>query len=274
MTSLWERIQDWVILAVMLIASLAVMFTRNEPLTRSVRALSLEATSRVESQFAWVGTYFRALKENSRMREDNIQLSSEVARSREARAENARLRRMLSLRDTSDLELVAARIVAKDVGQERNLFTINAGIKDSVDVGMAVIDERGILGKVVLVSTHYARIMPYLNTDFRVPAKIRPLEAEGLIRWEGSDPTLLVMEHVPRTEQVLRGQLVVTSGYSGVFPEGLSVGYVDSVAVRPGRNEYRIFVQPSSPLRSAENVFVVLSLPDPEMVALNEEEIR
>ena len=274
MTSLWERLQDWVILFTLLLVSLVVMFTQNQPLVRSVRALSLEATSQVERYFAWAGTYFRALQENDRLREANIALASEVARSREARTENARLKRMLALRDTAALRLVAAHIVSKDLSHQRNLFTIDRGLRDSVDVGMAVIDERGILGKVVLVSTHYARVMPYLNTDFALSVKIQPLGAGGIVRWEGSRTDRLLLENVPRTEPVLRGQLAVTSTYSSTFPPGLPVGYVDSLAVRPGRNEYRIFLRPSSPLGSAENVFVVLDRPDPEVATLEEEDIR
>ncbi len=278
MTTLWDRIQDWVILVLLLATSLSVMLTQNRPMMRSVRAGALDVTARVESAMAWMGTYFRALDENDRLRQEAIALSSEVARSREARLENARLRRMLALRDTFSYpvqsarivskDLVPARVVDRDITQQRNLLTISVGRADSVHVGMAVIDERGILGKIVLVSDHYARVMPYLNTDFSVPGRIQPIGAEGIVQWEGERSDRLLLEHVSKTEPVLRGQLVVTSGYSGVFPPGLPIGFIDSIAARPGRSEHRLFLRPSSPLSHAEHVFVVLRRPDPEQQAL------
>lgn len=274
MTSIWERIQDWVLLFALLIVSVGVMLAQNEPLVRALRATSLETTARIENALAWMGNYFRALEENSRLRAENIELASEVARSREARIENLRLERMLGLKDTSDYRLKAARIVSKDITRQRNLFTINVGAQDSVEVGMPVVNERGILGKVVLVSQNYSRVMPYLNTDFRVPARIQPLQAEGIVRWEGERSDRLLMEHVVKSEPVLRGHLVVTSGSSGVFPSGLSVGYVDSVATLPGRNEHRILLQPTAPLDNAQYAFVIMHTPDGELVSLNQEDIR
>lgn len=271
---LWERIRDWIILGVLLVAAVVVMVAQNDPMLRGLRAFSLETTSWMEARFAWLGSYFRALDENDLLRAENISLSSTVARSREAQLENERLRRLLGFRDTTRLRLRAARIVAKDITRQQNLLTINVGRRDSVEVDMAVVDDRGVIGKVVLVSDHYARVMPYMNTDFRAPAKVLPLQAEGILRWDPDDAAHVLLEHISRTEPVLRGQLVVTSGFSGTFPPGYPVGYVDSVATRPGRPELVVYVSPASPLDRAEYVFVVLEHPVPERMQLEQQPVR
>jgi len=275
MTSrLWEQVRDWVLLAVLLSLSLYVMFTQNDPLVRAVRAEAMSVTARVEGTFAWAGRYFRALEENSELRQQNIELSSEVVRSREARIQNAHLRRMLNLRDSLGYSLRAARVIAKDITRQHNLLTLDVGSADSVDVGMPVVNEDGIIGKVVLLSTRYARVMPYLNTDFRVPAKVLPIEAEGIVRWEGREPDRLLMEHVIKTEPVQPGQLVVTSGHSGIFPPGRAIGRIDSVARQPGRNELQMYLSPAAPMNEVEHAFVILRRPPPEQVALESEAIR
>jgi len=275
MTSrLWEQVRDWVLLTVLLSLSLYVMFTQNDPLVRAVRAEAMSMTARVEGTFAWAGRYFRALEENSELRQQNIELSSEVVRSREARIQNAHLRRMLNLRDSLGYSLRAARVIAKDITRQHNLLTLDVGSADSVDVGMPVVNEDGIIGKVVLVSTRYARVMPYLNTDFRVPAKVLPIEAEGIVRWEGRKPDRLLMEHVIKTEPVQPGQLVVTSGHSGIFPPGRAIGRIDSVARQPGRNELQMYLSPAAPMNEVEHAFVILRRPPPEQVALESEAIR
>lgn len=270
----WDQIRDWVLLFALLLASLHVMLTYNDPLVRALRARAMEATARIEASFAWMGRYFRALEENDALRRQNIELSSEVARSREARIHNAHLRQMLGLRDSLGYRVRAARVVAKDITHQRNLMTLDVGRADSVAIGMPVVTEDGILGKVVLVSEHYARVMPYLNTEFRAPAKVLPIEAEGIMRWEGQRADQLLMEHVVKTEPVEAGQLVVTSGHSGVFPPGQTIGRVDSVTRPPGRNELQVHVTPAAAINTVEHAFVVLYRPPEEQIALESESIR
>ncbi len=274
MIKLWDRIGDWVILVGLLFLAGLSLLAKNEPAVRGLRAQSLEFSAGMEAKLAWIGDYVRAVDENSRLRSDNILLSSQVARSREAAIENERLRRLIGLRDTLFAPSVAAQIVSKDLTRQRNLLTLNVGIRDGVDVGMAVVDNYGIIGKVVLVSGRYARVMPYLNTDIRIPGKVQPSEAAGIVRWDGVRRNRLVMDHIVKTELVGKGQLVVASGFSQVFPKGYPIGRVDSVVVRPGRIELVIYVEPLANLDKTEHVFVLLDKPDLERIRLEAQEIR
>lgn len=261
---LWERVRDYVLLAVLLIASLVLLLSKNEPFFRSARALALQATAPVEGTFSVTGRYSRALDENDDLRADNIRLAAEVARLREARNENDRLRALIAFRDSVDFSMVPARVVGKDITKQDNLLTIDAGARDSVRVGMAVIDERGIVGKVVLTSEDYSLVMPHQNTNFRVPAKIDLLKRDGVVRWDGLAYDRLLMEYVVKTEPVVRGQLVVTSGFSGTFPPGIPVGKVDSVFAAKGRNDLVIYLEPASSVSTVDYVYVLTDQVSPE----------
>ncbi len=265
MPSLWKKLQDWLALAVCLVVSFGVLVGKNQPVMTGLRGTALEASSWVEARFAWAGRFMGALGENDRLREDNIALSAQVARSRAALQENDRLRQMLGLRDTVELPMHLTRIVGKDIGQQQNHFTIDAGRRDSVKVGMPVVDERGILGKIVLVSEHYSRVMAYLNTDFRVSVRLLPLGAEGIVRWDGTRPDRLTLDYISRTDPVRPGMTAVTSGYSDAFPQGLPVGVVREVEAREGRNQLDILLEPTSLLNRARFGFVILRVPDPEV---------
>lgn len=274
LSRLWERIRDYVLLAVLLIISLIVLLAQNGPLFRSARALALEATAPMEGVFSRADRYTRALAENDELRDDNIELAAEVARLREARSENARLRKLIAFRDSVDFNMVPARVVGKDITKQDNLLTINVGASDSIRVGMAVIDERGIVGRVVLTSEDYALVMPHQNTNFRVPAQIDLLNRDGVVRWEGTATDRLLMEYVVKTEPVITGQLVVTSGFSGTFPPGLPVGKVDSVFAARGRNDLVIYLEPSAPISSVDYVYVLLDQISPERVELEQTPLR
>lgn len=262
--NLWLRIRDWVLLTGLLVVSTVVMLVRNEPLLRGLRGFALETTAWVETGFSFVGRYVRALDENSRLREENIHLSSELARAREALIENRRLTTLLAVQDSLDYPLLPARIISKDLTRQQNYFTLDVGANEQVKVGMAVVDAAGILGRVVLVTPHYSQVMSYLNTEFFVPAKVQPSQAQGLIRWDGERTDRLLLEHVVKTDSIFSGQLVVTSGYSMYFPPGFPIGRIDSVTIRPGKVELQVQVTPLAPLSRAEHAFVLLFTPDPE----------
>jgi rod shape-determining protein MreC len=271
---LWERVRDYVLLAVLLIVSLIVLLAQNGPLFRSARALALEATAPVEGVFSRADRYTEALGENDELRDDNIELAAEVARLREARNENERLRKLIAFRDSVSFNMVPARVVGKDITKQDNLLTLNVGEADSIRAGMAVIDERGIVGKVVLVSDNYALVMPHQNTNFTVPAQIDLLNRDGVVRWDGTTYDRLLMEYVVKTEPVVRGQLVVTSGFSGTFPPGLPVGKVDSVFAARGRNDLVIYLEPSAPVSSVDYVYVLLDQVSAERQELEETPLR
>lgn len=270
---LWEQIRDWLLLIALLLTSIVVMATQNQSLVRALRAESMEVTAQIESTFAWMGRYVRAVEENDALRRRNIELSSEVARSRAVLTQNDELRGLLTLRDSSQAPLVPARIVTKDITRQRNWITLDIGAEDSVAAGMPVIHESGIVGKVVLVSNHYARVMPFLNTDFRVPATILPIGAEGIVRWNGERLDRLRLMHVVKTEPVEIGQEVVTSSHSDIFPAGQRIGTIDSIAVRPGRNEFQILLRPTVEMFKINHAFVLRSLPTEEQRSLEAEAI-
>lgn len=265
---LWERIRDYLLLAVLLIASLVVLLSQNQPFFRSARALALQATAPVEGTFSWTGQYARSIRENDELRADNIRLAAEVALLREARGENERLRRLIAFRDSVSFDMVPARVVGKDITKQDNLLTLDVGERDSVKVGMAVVDERGIVGKIVLTSRDYSLVMPHQNTNFRVPAKIDLLGRDGVVRWDGLAYDRLLMEYVVKTEPVVRGQLIVTSGFSGTFPPGIPVGKVDSVFAARGRNDLVIYLTPASSVSTVDYVYVLTDQISPERQAL------
>ncbi|MFB6232058.1 MAG: rod shape-determining protein MreC [Salinibacter sp.] len=260
---------DWLLLGVLLVGAVALMATHNQPLMRTLRAQTMKLTARVESSFAWMGRYLRALKENSELRRENIRLSSKVARTRAIRQRNDELKRLLNLTDTSSAAFRPARIVSKDIFRQENSLTLNVGRADGVEKGMPVVHEDGIVGTVVLVSTNYAQVMPFLNTEFRVPGVVLPVRTEGIVRWSGERLDRLQLDHVVKTEPVKAGQLVVTSGHSGVFPAGRAIGTVDSVAAPAGRNALQIYLRPAVQLHEISHAVVLLRAPQRERRAVD-----
>ncbi len=267
----WERTRDYVIFGALLLVGLVIFVGRNGPALRAARAASLAVTAPVEGVFERVARFRRSLTENERLRSETAVLSAEVAKLREASAENAQLRSLLQLADTTSVQRVVGRVVSKEITEQTNLLTIDVGARDSVEVGMPVINERGIVGRVILTSAHYSVVMPHQNTQFRVPGVVQELGREGVVRWDGTGFDRLTMEYVVKTEPVERGMLVTTSPFSGVFPAGIPIGRVDTAYAAPGRNDYVIHLTPAAPISEVGFVYVLLARPNPEQAILEAE---
>ncbi|MEM6326630.1 MAG: rod shape-determining protein MreC [Bacteroidota bacterium] len=266
----WLRSRDYLLLAVLVVTAATIFVSRNRPVLREARGIALAITGPIEGVFSDVGRFRRSLSENERLRAETIALTTEVARLREARSENARLRGLLGFADSLAVPYRVARVVTKDLTQQANFLTIDVGRGDSVEVGMPVIDERGLVGKVFLVGGGYSVVMPHQNTQFSVPATLDALGLDGIVTWDGRSSGRLTMEFVPKTEPVERGMLVVTSPFSGVFPAGVPIGEVDSAYAAAGRNDFLIDLVPTAPLAEIGYVYVLLAVPDPEIETLLE----
>ncbi len=193
-----------------------------------------------------------------------------VLREREIAAsrENERLRALVGFRDITTTDMVPARVVSKDITRQDNTLTLNVGRNDGVAAGMPVLDERGLIGKVVYSSANYSLVMPHQNTNFAVPAQITELNRDGIVRWDGQQFDRLLMEYVVKTEPVEPGMLVSTSLVSGNYPPGVPIGRIDSVFAARGRNDLVIYIQPSAPLAAVDLVYVILSPVDEELEEL------
>ncbi|MFT4605987.1 MAG: rod shape-determining protein MreC [Rhodothermales bacterium] len=262
MIRLWERFADWFVLLGLVLTSVTVMLSVNTPLVSGLRARSLELSSRVEDRLAAAGRYMGALRENERLRGENIRFSSQLALTREAALENEGLRSLLNLSDSLTGRRVAARVVSKDIIRQRNSLIISVGRADGVEKDMAVIDPRGIVGVIELVSERYALVRSFLNPSFRTAVKIEPHLSDGILERSLDRADRLRILHVPTTDLVEPGQRVVTSGYSGIFRRGLAVGVIDSVSRDEGALFWRIRVDPATPLSKLQHVFVLVEKPD------------
>jgi rod shape-determining protein MreC len=107
-----------------------------------------------------------------------------------------------------------------------------------------------------------------IHKDFRVSARVQRARADGIVYWDGE---IIQMKNVPRTQDVKKGDVVVTSSYSTIYPEGIKIGLVTYVHVEPGALFHTIHIEPSVNFSSLEEVFVVTQVPDSARVALEQQ---
>lgn len=133
----------------------------------------------------------------------------------------------LPVDDVHNYEYTLARVISNSVSSPNNYITINRGSKHGIKPEMGIVDQNGVVGTVDAVGPNASRVISLLNTNFRLSCKVKNTDAFGSMVWDGTSPYFARLEGMPRHGQYNRGDTIVTSGYSAVFPEGIIVGVID-----------------------------------------------
>ena len=169
----------------------------------------------------------------------------------------------------SQYKLIPAKVVDNSVHKPENLMTIDKGRADGVEVDMGVACGRGVVGVVYLVSDHYAVVIPVLNaTSSRISCAIRNRGYFGYLHWYGGDPSVAYVEDVPRHAKFKLGEWVVTSGFSSIFPSGVSVGKIEQAYNSRDGLSYKLKVRLSTDFSCLRDVCVISDKSIAERAAL------
>jgi rod shape-determining protein MreC len=221
------NLKEYLVFSLLILISFILIFQNDNIQVRFMRVIAVSIIGTVQSGFSFIPNVFEIQKENKRLRETNINLSNEVSQLKESKLENLRLNQLLEFKQKHDYHMTTAKIVGKTLIQTRNNITLNIGENDSVKTGMPVITDKGLVGKIVASSGSYSIAQILLNKDLRISAKDQRSRVDGIVGWEGGDR--LIMKNVSKSSDVMVGDVVITSEYSNVFPQGIPIGYVTSV---------------------------------------------
>jgi rod shape-determining protein MreC len=270
------RNSKWFVFIFFVVMASLMLFTYN-PYQHHVYLTSAgEVSASVYDIAGNVTSYFNLRENNEDLNRRNADLQSEVLALRE-RVQLLAEKQAETAADTlapfdalRHYHFIVAHVVNNSVMRARNYITINKGSLDGVTPEMGVIDQNGVVGIVNVVTEHHARVISLLNPNFRLSCKIKGNESFGSLVWDGNDPRYVVLEELPRHTKYQKGDTVITSGYSAVFPEGIPVGVV--VSNNKGRNEnfFALKVRLLSDFSTLNNVQVVLNNASEELRRLEE----
>lgn len=136
----------------------------------------------------------------------------------------------------------AARVINNSVNKPYNFITLDRGRAHGIKPEMGVVCPEGVVGIVRDVSPNYATVVSLLNQRLKLSAKIKDTGYFGSIEWDGRSSRYVNLAEVPLHAVVKQGDLVVTSGHSAIFPEGIPLGTVEEVEYIEGDSYYQIKV--------------------------------
>ena len=237
------------------ISALFMNFSDTQSL-RGIRWALLQTVERVEELKQFFTIRRNLATENDLLRKENFDLNIENQKLREMLvSENKRLKKLLNLKEVGKHSYIAARVIATSAERGYRSIILDVGKVDGVGEQMAVVNADGLVGKVVIAQDDQSIVQVLMDYNANVSARLQNNRENGMIGWSGN--SWLDLEYIPKNIPVAKGEVVVTSGLSDIFPPGLKIGYVLAISEEEHLLFKRIRVKPAVNFNAIEEVFVI-----------------
>jgi rod shape-determining protein MreC len=195
--------------------------------------------------------------------------------------ENRRLRSLLqnqgvaldsvfidSLMFNESYRFYTSNIIKNSYSLKNNILTLNRGRNDSVKQDLGVISSKGIIGIIDKASNNYATVISILNTTSRISAQLKKTNHFGTLTWNGETPEFNQLIDIPKIAPVAKGDTIITSGRSSIFPKGVPIGVVEDFQLDQAENYYEINVRLFNDMTSVEHVYIIENVNKEEITNL------
>jgi rod shape-determining protein MreC len=197
-------------------------------------------------------------RENKMLKLENEQLRASNSLLQNLQAEVNRLNRALGYSERSAFRLIPARIIVRDNSTWWNTCSIDRGSKDGIATDMAVVTEKGLVGKVTTVSKDIAIVLLISDESLRVSVSIEGTQEQGIVSGTRASSNLspdLRIRFLSKNAPLKQGMKVNTAGTGGVFPSNLLIGTIKDFTVK--ELEGVAAVSAAVDLADVKDVFVI-----------------
>ena len=264
----------WILFATAVIAvALAVMSffaSTSSPLANLAGVIASPFRTTYSTLANWIAeqqAYFAdnqaLLEENQALRNQIAEMEREFRLSKDDSEENARLRKLLELREKRrDFQFESAMITQHSSSNWISSMTLDRGTLHGVAVNNCVVTEEGFLvGVVTEVGLNWCTVLTVLDTDTSLGALVfrsgDVAVAQGDFSLMNEDRLSLTYLHAD--SELLVGDLIVTSGLGDYYPSDLVIGYVESVQLDDSGSMRFAVIQPAAQLDNLHQVFIIKS---------------
>lgn len=195
-----------------------------------------------------IGDYFKLKEINAALAEENAQLRQEITQINYIEIPTLYYDTLfvvdsLIVDTINSLNYLPAKVINNSINKQFNALFINKGKKDGFCPDMGIVNKDGVVGVVRNVSNNYANIIPIINLEFNINAKIKDSGFFGNLSWDGRNPSYAQLSDIPNHIIPNIGDTIVTSGYSQIFDEGHIIGFIEEVKTVPGKSFIKVEVK-------------------------------
>ena len=180
-----------------------------------------------------VSGHLKLFQKYSKLQEDYSQLKNEISKSEFLELENTQLRKLVDEQIESNSNLTSSRVMLDKQSPYLNSYVLNSGSNKKIKKGMAVLDGKNFIGRIVDVNFFSSRVLLVTDLNSKIPVVIQPSGHHAILSGHNiKEPTL---EYLPEDHKISNKDKVYTSGKEGIFSPGIPIGEakvnVDKVSV-------------------------------------------
>lgn len=224
----------------------------------------------VVSETTAAGTFMsdiiNAYEENEALKKEVEILRKENLEASEYAAENERLRALLSYKSSkTQFDLVVARVIGRENATWTSVIVINRGVNDGVRDLMPVVTDKGLVGHVVEAGLISSKVQLILDPRSSVGALVQRPESRvmGIVEGDISNAQNPRMVNIPVVADVVENDMIITSGFGGVYPKGIIVGTVKELKNAPGGLLKYAVIDTGVDFQKLEEVAVIVASREP-----------
>jgi rod shape-determining protein MreC len=196
-------------------------------------------------------------KDNMTLKQQLAELNAQLGAMTELKLENERLNQLLGFKQGTKMNLLAARIIARDLLPDHKTITIDRGSNHGIKKDMAALTIGGIVGYTYKVESSSSQILLLTDSYAVIDAIVQRSRARGLV--EGLSRGDCRLRYLKRSDDVRVGDQVVTSGLFNIFPKGFPIGTVTSVDKSRYGLTQEVEIKPAIEPLNLEELFIVLN---------------
>jgi rod shape-determining protein MreC len=214
--------------------SLLLLFNKNEYQNNALASVSNGIAGSVLNLSSNVSEYFSLRRVNRILAEDNAKLHSNFTGAFYT-ADTGSFYRHDTLYKL-EYRYISAKVISNSTDRRNNFLMLNKGHRQGIENHMGVIMGDRIVGQVVSVSDHFCWVMSLLNKDSRISGKFKKNSQLVNIEWGGGNYQIGEVKEIPKHVVIHKGDTIITSGNSDIFPEGLLIGTIDQFTIAQEEN--------------------------------------
>ena len=150
---------------------------------------------------------------------------------------------ILTADSSTTYSYITAKVINSSVNKQLNYITLDKGSLHGIQPDMGVVNSEGVVGIVSTVSENFSVVIPILNPRIKVSCRIAKNDYYGSLLWEGKNAEFANLKEIPQHVELVKGDTIVTSGFSAIFPENIIVGTVEEVNTAKDYNFSKIKVR-------------------------------
>lgn len=228
------------------------------PIQRASESISSWVRERIDMLIN-AGDYY---EENQRLRDEINELNSQMVDYIETKQENEHLREMVGLAQSSPgIEFSEpCTVIGRTANDIFGSFFIDKGTKDGVSINDPVVTKDGLVGFITEAEYTYSRVTPITSNELSIGVYCVRTGETGVTQgsFELAEEGILSMIYVPLDCEMSEGDIIVTSGYSGLVPKGLVVGKIGETEIAPNGLSRIAGVTPSCDAAELKTVYVIV----------------